>query len=81
MLSLYHFLNISRHIKHIVFFLYLIAENPVISLWVYFGKKMFHLTYHFRDLQYMYCYLWLLRTDQIMISNCTNAGIVFIHGI
>ena len=38
---------------------------------------MLHLIYHFRDLQYLYCYLWSLRTDQIMISNCPNAGIVF----
>ena len=53
----YHFLNICRNIKQIVS-LSLIAEYPVISLWVYFGKKMLHLTFHFRDLQYMYYYLW-----------------------
>ena len=45
---------------------------------VYFGNKnVTHLTYHFRDLQYMYCYLWPLRTDQILISNCPNAGYCF----
>ena len=29
----------------------------------------------------MYCYLLSLRADQVMISNCPNAGIVFTHGI
>ena len=76
----YHFLNICK-ILNTLFYLSLIAENTMISLWVYFGKKMLHLTYYFRDLQYMYCYLWSIRTDQIMISNCPNAGTDFTHGL
>ena len=49
----------------------------MISVWSILEIKMLHLTYHFRDLQYMYFYLWPLRTDQILISNCPNAGYCF----
>ena len=56
----YHFLNICRNIKHIVF-LFLFAENPVISVWVYFGRK---------------CYTWLI-TSEIYICTviCGHLGL------
>ena len=53
-----------------------------VAVWVYFEtKKMSHSTDNFSDLRHMYCYLWQLRSNQIMISNCPNVGTVFTHGI
>ena len=37
-------------LKHCFHCLLIIAENPVISLWVYFENKMSHLTDYFKDL-------------------------------